>query len=233
MTPALLRQILAARTSESAVVVLTGLTSGRQEVLSAENLVPSLPWSADVSSQAAEALRLDRSTLLPSPEEPIFIHVFNPPLKLVVIGAVHIAQALVPMAERMGFRVSVVDPRGAFATAERFPGVQLLSEWPDQAMLRVGLDARTAVVALTHDPKLDDSALAAALRSQAFYIGALGSKKNHAVRVGRLRERGFSEAELGRIHGPVGLAIGATSPAEIALSILAQIVAVLRLGAPP
>jgi xanthine dehydrogenase accessory factor len=145
-----------------------------------------------------------------------------------IIGAVHVAQALAPMARQAGLEVVVVDPRRAFATASRFPGVKVVGEWPAEAMALLGLDRRTAVVTLAHDPKIDDPALAAALRSEAFYVGALGSRRSHAARLERLRALGFGEGDLGRIHGPVGLPIGAVSPGEIAVSILAQLVERLR-----
>lgn len=150
------------------------------------------------------------------------------PARLVVVGAVHIAQALAPMAQLAGLEVLVVDPRTAFATAERFPGVALDRSWPDEALARAGLDRRAAVVALTHDPKLDDPAVAAALRSEAFYVGALGSRKTQSALRARLAEQGFGEIELARIHGPVGLAIGAATPGEIAASILAEVIACRR-----
>jgi xanthine dehydrogenase accessory factor len=153
------------------------------------------------------------------------------PARLVVVGAVHIAQALTGMARLAGLEVLVVDPRVAFATEERFPGVALDRSWPDEALARARLDRRTAVVALTHDPKLDDLAVAASLRSEAFYVGALGSRKTQAALRARLVEQGFSEADLARIHGPVGLAIGAQTPGEIAASILAEVIACLRAAA--
>ncbi len=152
----------------------------------------------------------------------------NPPLRLVVVGAVHIAQALVSLAPALGLAVTVVDPRRSFATPERFPGIALSNDWPDEAMAALGPDGRTAVVTLTHDPKLDDPALDRALRSEAFYVGALGSRKTHAARLDRLRALGHGDAALSRIRGPVGLAIGAVTAPEIALSILSEIVAVRR-----
>jgi xanthine dehydrogenase accessory factor len=152
----------------------------------------------------------------------------NPPLRLIIVGAVHIAQTLAPMAALAGYAVTIIDPRRAFATDARFPDVTLIGEWPDEFMATMTLDRRTAVVTLTHDPKLDDPALQTALKSDAFYIGALGSKRTHAARLGRLRSAGFGDGDCARIRGPVGLDIGALSPAEIAVSILAQITQVLR-----
>ena len=157
-----------------------------------------------------------------------FVAIHNPPLRLAVVGAVHIAQALVPMARIAGFDPFIVDPRAAFGSEIRFPGERLLDSWPDEALAEAGLDARTALVLLTHDPKLDDPALHIALNSDAFYIGALGSTRTHAKRVERLGEAGFSPEQIARIRGPVGLDIGAASPPEIAVSILAQMVQALR-----
>ncbi len=182
---------------------------------------------------AREALGRDRSGRIEDGGAALFVQVFNPPARLIVVGAVHIAQPLVPMAALAGDAVTVVDPRGAFATDRRFPGVSLTDDWPDQALAALAPDRRTAVVTLTHDPKLDDPALMAALRSEAFYIGALGSRRTHAARLERLREAGFDDTELARIHGPVGLSIGARSPAEIAVSILAQITEVAHRTAAP
>jgi xanthine dehydrogenase accessory factor len=172
--------------------------------------------------------RMDRSGV---EEDGRFVAIHNPPLRLVVVGAVHIAQALVPMARIAGFDPIIVDPRSAFGSEARFPGEVILDQWPDEAMEQVGLDARTALVLLTHDPKLDDPALHIALKSPAFYIGALGSTRTHGKRVERLDEAGFSESDIGRIHGPIGLDIGAASPSEIAVSIMGEMLRVLRKGA--
>ena len=174
----------------------------------------------------AERFRMDRSGVEEDGQTLVAIH--NPPLRMAVVGAVHIAQALVPMARLAGFDPVVIDPRGAFGSEARFPGETILDDWPDDALKQYGLDARTALVLLTHDPKLDDPALHLALKSECFYIGALGSRRTHASRVERLSDAGFDEAQIARIHGPVGLNIGAASPAEIAVSILSQVVQVLR-----
>jgi xanthine dehydrogenase accessory factor len=157
---------------------------------------------------------------------PVFFHAFNPPLKMIIIGAVHIAQCLVPMAQLAGYQVVVVDPRRRFATTQRFADVEMLTEWPQTALAKLNLDRRTAVVTLTHDPKLDDPALHIALNSPAFYIGSLGSRRTHAARLKRLVRAGFREAELERLHAPVGLPLGGRSPAEIAVAILAQLIQV-------
>ncbi|SFK55446.1 XdhC family protein [Shimia haliotis] len=175
-----------------------------------------------------ERFRMDRSGV---EEDGRFVAIHNPPLRMVVVGAVHIAQALVPMARIAGFDPIIVDPRSAFGSEARFPGETIVDEWPDEAMQQIEPDARTALVLLTHDPKLDDPALHIALKSKVFYIGALGSTRTHGKRVERLTEAGFSDAEIARIHGPVGLDIGAASPSEIAVSILGETVRVLRKGA--
>ena len=172
--------------------------------------------------------RMDRSGV--SDDGSTFVAIHNPPLRLVVVGGVHIAQGLVGMAKAVGFDPIVVDPREAFGSAARFPEARVVNDWPDEALSDIGLDARTALVLLTHDPKLDDPALHVALRSEVFYIGALGSSRTHASRVARLGAAGFSEADIARIHGPVGLDIGAAGPAEIAVSIMAQMIQRLRKG---
>ncbi|QUJ77450.1 XdhC family protein [Sulfitobacter albidus] len=179
-----------------------------------------------VTEGHAERFAKDRSGV--EADGDTFVALHNPPLRLAIVGAVHIAQALVPMAQIAGFDAVVVDPREAFGAPARFPGARVLNDWPDAALAEVGLDARTALVLLTHDPKLDDPALLLALRSPAFYIGALGSKRTHAARVARMEEAGFDADTIARIHGPVGLDIGAASPPEIAVSILAQMIDRLR-----
>jgi xanthine dehydrogenase accessory factor len=173
--------------------------------------------------------RMDRSGFEEDGETFVAIH--NPPLRLIIVGAVHIAQALVPMARIAGYDPVVIDPRESFATPARFPDTRLIHDWPDEELRALGLDQRTALVLLTHDPKLDDPALTQALRSEVVYIGALGSTRTHAKRVERLTGAGFSEAEITRVHGPIGLDIGAAGPAEIAVSILAEMTRVLRQGA--
>jgi xanthine dehydrogenase accessory factor len=178
-------------------------------------------------SDAPDRFRADRSGLEEGGE---FITLHNPPLRLVVVGAVHISQALLPMARLAGFDPVLIDPRGAFGSEARFPGETLLDDWPDAAMAALAPDARTAVVTLTHDPKLDDPAILAALGTACFYLGCLGSTRTHAKRLDRLRAAGVTDAAIARIHAPVGLDIGAKSPAEIAVSVLAQIIQTLRRG---
>jgi len=177
----------------------------------------------------ATRFRMDRSGF--EEDGQTFVAIHNPPLRLIVVGAVHIAQHLVPMARDIGYDPVVVDPRDSFASPERFPDTQLLHDWPDEAVEELGLDTRTALCLLTHDPKIDDPALEAGLRSGAFYIGALGSNRTHGKRLERMQAAGFSEADCGRIHGPIGLDIGAASPAEIAVAVLAEMTRVLRKGA--
>lgn len=228
MQRAMLDQLAADRAAKTPVVLATNLKSGEQRLLyltpkkNAEGIDPK------VAEAARGAMIADQSTTVDSADGPVFLNVFNPPLRLIMIGAVHIAQALAPMAALADYEVQVIDPRRAFGSAERFPGVSLSNDWPDEAMAKLKPDLRTAVVALTHDPKLDDPGLSAALKSEAFYIGALGSKKTHGGRLERLRARGFSDLDLARIRGPIGLAIGAKSPAEIAVAILAQVTQSLR-----
>jgi xanthine dehydrogenase accessory factor len=213
--------LLAELRAGRAVVLATDLASGEQRLL-----------DAAASEGAREALRRDQCLRVPDAGRDWLLSPWSPPRRLVVVGAVHIAQPLAAMAALADWAVTIVDPRQAFATRERFPGVALVDAWPDEALRTLGIDARTAVVTLTHDPKLDDPALAVALRSPAFYVGSLGSRKTHAARLARLRRLGFTDAELARIHAPVGLAIGARSPAEIALSILAEVTQRLREPAP-
>jgi xanthine dehydrogenase accessory factor len=223
-----LQKLVADRAANRPVALVTDLTSGSQELIyDSESSSKSL-LSSEIALAARAALRADESTIVEAGGRRYFVQVHNPPLRLLIVGAVHISQALAPMAALAGYAVTVIDPRRAFATDSRFPSVALSSAWPDEAMAELKPDRRTAVVTLTHDPKLDDPALEAVLRSEAFYIGSLGSRKTHAARLGRLKALGFDDAALARIHGPVGLSINAESPAEIAVSILAQITAVRR-----
>ena len=216
-----LEQLLAARAGRQAVALITDLSSGVQRI------VPRSEAKDDpLAEHLDEAFRFDQS----GSHEGHFINIHNPPLRLVIIGAVHIAQSVIPIAQQLGYDVTVIDPRGAFATGARFPGIALHAEWPDEVIPQIGLDARTAMIALTHDPKIDDPALHAALKSEVFYIGALGSKKTQASRAQRLKDAGFTEEQIGRIHGPIGLNIGAKGAPEIAVSIMAELTRALRLG---
>lgn len=210
------------------IKVLTDLVAARSERLAVAYVCdPQGGGGALVFQGFEERFRMDRSGV---DDDNMFIAIHNPPLRLVIVGAVHIAQSLIPMARTAGYDPVIVDPRSAFGSEARFPGETILEDWPDEAMKAIGLDARTGLVLLTHDPKLDDPALHIALRSDAFYIGALGSKRTHAKRVARLSDAGFRDVEIDRIHGPVGLDIGAAGPSEIAVAILAEMTQVLRKG---
>jgi len=222
-----LDQLLNAQAERHAVALVTSLDDGGERVVAFENAASDL-----LADDLEHAFRYDKSGVVTAEEGQFFINVYNPPLKMIIVGAVHIAQALIPIASATGFDVTVIDPRGAFASVERFPGVTLHSEWPDETIPQIGLDARTAMVALTHDPKIDDPALTLALRSDVFYIGALGSRQTHASRVERLAAHGFNSGEMDRICGPIGLDIGARGQAEIAISIMAEVISHLRKGAP-
>jgi xanthine dehydrogenase accessory factor len=222
MTPEVLAALAQAKQDKRPVVLATRLPTGEQ------CLLPDALAPADLNAAAERALERDESGTVKLGETDHFLHVYNPPLRLIVVGAVHIAQGLVPFAVPCGFSVTVVDPRRSFASDERFPNVEVSTDWPDEAMDKLAPDSRTAVVTLTHDPKLDDPALDRALKSQAFYIGALGSRRTHAARLKRLRELGHQDNALSRIRGPVGLNIEAVTAPEIALSIIAEIVAVRR-----
>jgi xanthine dehydrogenase accessory factor len=225
VTPEILAALEAAREQKRPVVVATKLPSGEQRLL------PD-PAAPDALNEIArQALISDLSGTHKVGDADWFLHVYNPPYRIVIVGAVHIAQALVQFSTACGYATTVVDPRRSFASDERFPNVAVSSAWPDEAMDEFRPDARTAVVTLTHDPKLDDPALDRALKSEAFYIGALGSRRTHAARRKRLRELGHSEEAMDRIQGPVGLNIEAVTAPEIAASIIAEIIAVRR-GAP-
>ena len=213
----------AERQARRAAVLVSDLATGTQR------LVKQAAIAADPLAELLERqLRSGKSGMVEAEGTSYFLTVQAPHPRVVVTGAVHISQAMAPMAKVLDLDLIVIDPRSAFATPERFPGVTLLAEWPEEALPRIGLDAYTAFVALTHDPKIDDPGLVAALRSDCFYVGALGSRKTHGRRLERLAEAGFDETATARIHAPIGLDIGAVSPAEIALAILAEIVQTLR-----
>jgi xanthine dehydrogenase accessory factor len=224
MNLAILRRLNEARARRAASILVTDTASGAEHLFLEEDGYAGDPLRAEL----AERFRSGASGTVTTPDGSFFLTVSVPPPKLVVIGAVHISQALAPMAKTAGFDMTIVDPRTAFATPERFPEVPVIAEWPDVAIPKVGLDPFTALAVLAHDPKIDDGALIAALKAGCFYVGALGSRKTHARRLDRLREAGVEEAALTRIHAPIGIAIGAQSPAEIAVAILAEIVAALR-----
>jgi xanthine dehydrogenase accessory factor len=225
---AVLDRLLAARAAKQPAAHLRWLESGQEALVVAGEVALGEPLPAPILAAVRSAHRRDKGMTVQSDRGQLFIQVLNPPLRLIVVGAVHIAQTLVPMASLTGYDVTVVDPRRAFASDARFLGVDVRTDWPDEALEELAPDARTAVVTLTHDPKLDDPALDLALRAEAFYIAALGSKRTHASRLERLGALGHDAVVLGRIHGPAGLAIGAVSPAEIALSVMAEMTRVLR-----
>jgi xanthine dehydrogenase accessory factor len=222
----ILHSLNSERAARRAAIVVTEMDSG------AQRFVRAVDAPKDPLKDILEAhLRSGKSGMVDTPQGRAFLTVYVPPPRLVITGAVHISQALAPMARLVGYDVVIVDPRTAFASPERFPDVKVIPEWPDTALPPLGIDRYTAFVALTHDPKIDDPALLHALSRDCFYIGALGSKKTHARRVGRLKAQGVGEEGIARIHAPIGLPIGAVSPPEIAVAILGEITARLRLPA--
>jgi xanthine dehydrogenase accessory factor len=221
-----LNAVKEARTARRAVTLATRLSDAAEGLIYRDSAKGELAQDAAIVAAARRAMTIGKSETVEIGAHKIFLNVYVPPSRLIIVGAVHIAQSLAPMATMLDFDVTVVDPRGAWATSQRFPGVKVIKDWADEAFQALGLDGSTAVVTLTHDPKLDDPALESALRSDVFYVGALGSKRTHAKRKERLGEAGITEEQFARIHGPVGLNIGAKSPAEIAVSILGQIIEV-------
>ena len=215
-----------ARTKRRAVTLATRLSDAAEALVYLDTADGAIAGDGAIVAAARRAMAIGRSETVDVGGEKVFLNVYVPPPRLIIVGAVHIAQSLAPMAAMLEFDVTVVDPRGAWATANRFPGVKVIQDWADEAFQQMGLDVSTAVVTLTHDPKLDDPALEAALKSDVFYVGALGSRRTHAKRKERLAEVGITEEQFARVHGPVGLNIGAKSPAEIAVSILGQIIEV-------
>jgi xanthine dehydrogenase accessory factor len=221
---ATLHELNAERAARRPVIVVTDVECGEQRLVKARDFAAD-PLAAELSKQ----LRMGKSAMVEAGGKKLFLNVYAPTAKLVIIGAVHISQALAPLARSLDYDVTIVDPRTAFASPERFPDVPLVAEWPDVALPPLSIDHYTAFVAVTHDPKIDDPALLHAFNCDCFYIGALGSRKTHGKRAERLRAMGASEADIARIHAPIGLAIGAVSPSEIAVSIMAEITAQLRL----
>ena len=219
-----LTELNAERAARRPVIVVTDTVNGEQRLVKARD-IESDPLRADLAKQ----LRMGKSGMIESGGKKLFLNVYAPTARLVIVGAVHISQALAPLARSLDYDVTVVDPRTAFASPERFPDVPLVAEWPDVALPPLNIDHYTAFVALTHDPKIDDPALLHAFERDCFYIGALGSRKTHARRVERLKGQGLGDDALARIHAPIGLAIGSVSPPEIALAIMGQITARLRL----
>src|ERR1700736_1554958 len=220
----ILRALNAERAARRAAVVVTDMASGEQRLVKAAD-VPRDPLKDVIEKH----IRRGKSGMAETPAGQVFLTVHVPPSQLVITGAVHISQALAPIAKLLGYDVTIVDPRTAFASIERFPDVKVIAEWPDVALPPLGIDRYTAFVAVTHDPKIDDPALLHAFARDCFYIGALGSRKTHARRAERLKAQGASDADIARVHAPIGLSIGAVSPSEIAVSIMAEITAELRL----
>ncbi|WP_295810503.1 XdhC family protein [uncultured Nitratireductor sp.] len=223
MDPHSLKKLNALRRERRAAILLTDLEDGRDRVIGEGD-----PVAGALGEAVSRGFRSGKSGVVEAEGRNFFLNVHLPAPRLVVIGAVHISQALAPMAKIAGFDLTIIDPRTAFATPERFPGVPLHAEWPDEALAHQPLDAYTAVTALTHDPKIDDPALCAALEAKCFYIGALGSRKTHAKRINRLTEAGLALAALERIDAPIGLDIGAATPAEIAVAVLGAVIKALR-----
>jgi len=219
----ILKILNAERAARRAAVVVTDVTTGEQRLVKAAELARD-----PLKEQIEKHMRRGKSGMVETPAGKVFLTVHVPPPQLVITGAVHISQALAPIAKLLGYDVTIVDPRTAFASIERFPDVKVIAEWPDVALPPLGIDRYTAFVALTHDPKIDDPALTHALARDCFYIGALGSKKTHGRRLERLKAQGLPDAALARIHAPIGLDIGAVSPSEIAVAIMGQITARLR-----
>ena len=220
----LLHTLNVERAARRAAVLITELGTGAQRLVKADDIAGDA-----LADELDKVLRSGKSGVLMHEGGELFLQVQVPPVRMIVLGAVHISQALAPLARLSGFDMTVVDPRTAFATPERFPDVKVLAQWPDVALPQLGgLDRYTAMIAVTHDPKIDDPGLIAALKADCFYIGALGSRKTHAKRLERLQAAGFSEAQTARIHAPIGLDIGAVSPEEIAVSILAELILALR-----
>jgi xanthine dehydrogenase accessory factor len=224
----LLKKALAVSREGKPAALATNLKTGEQSLIEETEVTGNLPVTDVIMNTVRQAWARDENSDVMTGNGKIFIEIFNPRLRMLIVGAVHIAQPLARMAALTGYLVTIVDPRSAFGSAERFPDVELSNDWPDDAMKKLKPDRRTAVVTLTHDPKLDDPALIEALKSDAFYIGALGSRKTHARRFDRLKETGVTETTFARIHGPVGLKLGAISPAEIAVSVMAEVIQVLR-----
>lgn len=220
-----LKELNAERAARRAVIVVTETATGEQRLVKARDF-----GTDSLRAELAKQLRTGKSGTIEADGKKLFLNVYAPTARLVIVGAVHISQALAPLARSLDYDVTVVDPRTAFASPERFPDVPLIAEWPDVALPPLNIDHYTAFVALTHDPKIDDPALLHAFKCDCFYVGALGSRKTHAKRAERLKAQGAKDSDIARVHAPIGLSIGAVSPSEIAVAIMAEITAQLRLG---
>ena len=228
----LVRRLQILRSEKQALALVTRLSDGQQALVMGQDVEGELKLQEDTVTNIRQRILEDLSGAVVEPNSELFIRVYNPPLRLILVGAVHVSQALIPMAEIIGFDVTVIDPRTTFASDARFPAVTMLTDWPDQAIRSLKPDHRSAVVTLTHDPKLDDPALKEVLLTNAFYIGSLGSRRTHTSRMKRLGADGIDEKTLSRIHAPVGIHLGGRRPAEISLSIMAEIIQSLRLTLP-
>ena len=217
-----LKSIIEKKKNKSEFAIITNLTTGESEIF--EKNKPLSKEMETYSSQIEEFFKSKKNGVIENTE--IFVETYVLPIKVIVVGAVHIAQYLVDFAKSLNFEISIIDPRGYFATEQRFPGLKIINKWPDEAFKEIETNSNTALIALTHDPKIDDPAIQHALNKKFYYIGALGSKKTHANRCERLKEAGFTDEQINSIHGPIGIKLGGKSAPEIALSIIAQLVSV-------
>jgi xanthine dehydrogenase accessory factor len=216
-----LNLIISEKNNRNAIIVATQVDSGEQIIIDKNS---NNQINKKILSAAKNNIIIGKSEVLEIESKRWFINVSLPPLRLIIVGAVHIAQPLAEIATISGYEVTIIDPRAAFANNQRFPDIKIINDWPEEALINLNIDNRTAIVTLTHDPKLDDSALHAALKSNAFYIGSLGSKKTHKARIERLKTANFTYEQINKIHGPIGLSIGAKSPQEISISIMSEII---------
>lgn len=218
-----LNLIISEKNNRNAIIVATQVDSGEQIIIDKNS---NNQINKKILSAAKNNIIIGKSEVLEIESKRWFINVSLPPLRLIIVGAVHIAQPLAEIATISGYEVTIIDPRAAFANNQRFPDIKIINDWPEEALINLNIDNRTAIVTLTHDPKLDDSALHAALKSNAFYIGSLGSKKTHKARIERLKTANFTYEQINKIHGPIGLSIGAKSPQEISISIMSEIISI-------
>ncbi|MCO4316223.1 XdhC family protein [Phyllobacterium sp. 21LDTY02-6] len=225
MDPFCLKKLNQARRLRQAAIHLTDLADGRDRVILQNDAV-----AGELGAAIAQTFAAGRSRLVTANGREFFLNLHQPALRLVLVGAVHVSQTLAPMAAKLGYEVEIIDPRTGFATSARFPETEVIAEWPQDVLTNRPLDRYSALAALSHDPKIDDPALESALEAGCFYIGALGSRKTHEKRIERLRQKGIDDDRLRRVHAPIGLAIGAANPQEIAVAILAEVVQAFRVG---